>query len=76
MKMLKKLNELEVFGKDATKESVLSFVYQHRIYVVDLLSEHVSDEIVKATEKFLGLEEHSFADCEIENWKKFLEVEI
>jgi len=75
MLVIDKFNEVEAFGKDKSVKEILNFVYNHRIYVSDVLDENFPEDILKATEKFLETDKEYDGDEE-KAWERFLKSNI
>ena len=75
MKVIERLNELEVFEDCKELEDILGYVYGLRIYVSDVLDENLPEDVLKATERFLETDEEYDGD-EKEAWKRFLNSNI
>jgi len=75
MKVIDRLNEIKVFGNDPVSvEKAVAFLYQHRVYVVDLLDEDIPEDLHKAIENFLDNLVYYDGD-ESQLWKDLLNLD-
>ena len=75
MKVIDRLNEIKVFGNDPVSvEKAVAFLYQHRVYVVDLLDEDIPEDLQTAIENFLDNLVYYDGD-ESQLWKDLLKLD-
>lgn len=77
MRVIDRLTSFNLFGNNKELEDILSFVYQHGIYISDLLDEEVTADVLKFTNTFLNVVDKDHYDGEESaSWERFLMTEI
>ena len=75
MKVFERFVEVKGFGELKNVDDILSFVYQHRIYINDVLEEDFPKDILNVTQEFLDHDFHYDGD-EHKAWERFLNSDM